>query len=145
MKTCYLDANVLVYYKDPSSAFNQISKDIIQKLIEEKWIICISPLTIDEFLYALIGLLKIAGKTNYFVYLVKYLNSVLAIPNLKINNPPEDLKKNSKIVGLMKKYSLRPRDAYHLLTILEHKVTHFATFDTDFEKVFKGGVVKLFK
>lgn len=145
MKTCYLDANVLVYYKDPSSAFNAISKNIIRKLIEEGWIISISSLAIGEFLYALIGLLKIANKKNYFTYLTKYLGSLLAIPNLKIVNPPENLEENNKIVNLMKKYQLSPRDSYHLLIMQTHKISHFATFDADFEKVFKSKIVSLYK
>lgn len=144
MTQCYLDANVLVYLKDPSSPFRQEAVKLLEKLTSEKMKIIISPLDIDEFLHATASLLRIAGASNIFKYLEKSLQFILKIPNLEIKNPPESLKENSKIVGLMKKYQLSPRDAYHLLIMKAHKISHFATFDNDFEGVFAKKLVNLF-
>lgn len=41
----------------------------------------------------------------------------------------------------MEKFVLKPRDAYHLLTMKENRIRFFATFDKDFELVFRKGVV----
>ena len=37
----------------------------------------------------------------------------------------------------MERYNLRPRDAFHFVTAIENKIQYFATFDNDFEEVFK--------
>jgi len=41
----------------------------------------------------------------------------------------------------MEKYDLCPRDAYHLLTMIYNKIDSFATFDTDFNKVFEDKLI----
>ena len=46
-----------------------------------------------------------------------------------------------KVINYMQKYHLKPRDAYHLLTIMENNIDGFATFDNDFNKVFSAKIL----
>jgi len=56
-------------------------------------------------------------------------------------NSPTGLKDQIKVVEYMEKYNLCPRDAYHLLTMIYNKIDSFATFDTDFNKVFEDKLI----
>lgn len=40
------------------------------------------------------------------------------------------------------KFNLRQRDVYHLLTMQENGIDEFATFDTDFIRVFAQKILK---
>lgn len=144
MKNCYLDANVLIYYKNEDSPYFVQSKRIIEGLVKENCSIVISPLVLDEFLYGLmIHLRRIKIKrTTAFTLLKKTLKEVLSLPNLIIINPPVEKEIQLNTLMLMERFCLLPRDAYHLLIMQEGNIDYFATFDNDFEKVFKKGMVK---
>lgn len=143
MKRCYLDANLLFYWQDPKSPFNQTATDIVERLVQGKYFVFISSLVLDEYLYTSLrfsGKSKIEMKDNLKLSLKK----VLKIPTLQLINPSLDEKKHLKVIDLIAKYNLHPRDAYHLFIMLENKVKSLATFDNDFDKVFKKGVIKKF-
>ena len=55
---------------------------------------------------------------------------------------PSDKDHLPEIMRLMRKYNLKPRDAYHLLTMLENEIEYIATYDKDFDKVIKSGIIK---
>lgn len=114
------------------------SVETIVSLIQEKSQLCISPLVLDEFLYVLSYILK---KTGTSELLDPSLHDILQLPELKIITTPAEKEAQAMILNYMEHYSLRPRDAYHLLTMKYHDITHFFTFDTDFEKVFKKGEI----
>lgn len=138
MKKCYLDTNILIYLKNNDSPFHSESVNVIKYLTKKNYSLTISPLIIDEFLHQFRFLLinqKQKGSTIYS-NLTKALKQVIALPNLKILNPPLTSQAQLKVIKLMQKFSLRPRDAYHLLTMKHHQVKYFATFDQDFNQVF---------
>lgn len=137
MGKCYLDANVLIYFVQKKSPFHQKSLSVLTSIIKSKLklIPVISPLCLDEFLYHIHG--KISQKTID-------LKSILKIPNLAIVNPSVKPKDQMKVLRLMDKFKLRPRDAYHLLTMQSNKIKYFATFDNDFNSVFSASLVKRF-
>lgn len=95
----------------------------------------ISPLCLDEFIYNFPG----SQKQKFLAF-----KKILKFPNLTIVNPPTDTKSQAKIIKIMKKFNLGPRDAYHLLTMKHHKIKYFATFDTDFDPVFASNSLKQF-
>lgn len=138
MRNCYLDANVLVYYKNEESPFFRKADAILHYLVENGWNLFISPLVLDEFLYAISILLqkKEPKKSDVFRLLKETLKEVLALPNLKIINPPLTKRAQLKVVPLMEKFNLRPRDAYHLSIMQVNNIQSFATFDDDFRAVF---------
>ena len=140
MKKCYLDANVLIYFKDEDSSHHNLSVETITKLTKEGVNLVISPLVLDEFLYVLQYLLRKSENKNKI--LTKALSDVLQLPHLKLISPPIEKEAQHFVLSYMENFNLRPRDAYHLLTMTYHEVTHFVTFDTDFASVFKGGIVK---
>lgn len=145
MKKCYLDSNVLIYFKDQNSPYYQQALKTILKLNPQKFQLYISPLSLDEFLYSLQFILKQAGITqkNISLLLKNALHSILAFEHLAIVNPPTGKNKNKLVPKIMQDFNLHPRDAYHLLTMKEHGINIFATFDKDFKKVTEKKVVEL--
>lgn len=142
MKKCYLDSNLLVYLKNESSPHHTKSVTIITTLAKKQTSIYISPLTIDEFLHSFQRELRYYKHPNIFPALKKALDDILHIPLLTIINIPTDNNNQLKIVELMEKFSLHSRDAYHLLTMINNNIDLFATFDTDFRKVFASKILK---
>lgn len=145
MNSCYLDANLLVYFKSESSDLYIQSKSLLKRASENNLAFSISPLCIDEFLYASIKEFARKKLPIDKYYLQYHLKSILTLPNLSILNPPIDPESQLEVISLMQKYSLRPRDAYHLLIMRSNKIKYFATFDRDFDKVFQANIVKRFK
>lgn len=143
MKKCYIDSNILVYFKDDDSIGFKSCCDLIVKLTSEETILYISPLCLDEFMYQFgIALKKKFPKEQIYKNLRISLESILEIPLINIINPPTDFEAQEKIIELMEKYSLRPRDAYHLLTMQMNNIDSFATFDNDFKKVFAEKILQ---
>ncbi|MBU2577645.1 type II toxin-antitoxin system VapC family toxin [Patescibacteria group bacterium] len=136
MNKCYLDSNFLIYFKNESSPYHQQAVKTISKLVGDYVMLFISPLVIDEFLHSFSLELKKGRIKDIYANLKRALQDILSIPDLCLINPP--LEKNSQIevITLMRKYNLRARDAYHFLIMQANDIPFFATFDTDFEKVF---------
>lgn len=141
-KACYLDANILVFYKDVSSDQHDQAVGIIEKLVADNFRLFISSLALDEFLFAALYYLRKKKVKDIKSDLKDLLSSILEIPNLEIVNPPIDKNQQLKVVDLITNFTLAPRDAYHLLVVLENKIQYLAIFDNDFDKVFKAKVVK---
>lgn len=138
MKNCYLDSNVLIYFKTEDVKQHPLAVNCLNRLLKSQTNLYLSPLVLDEFLYVVFYLLKKDTGLQSFALLKKFLNDILMIPRLTILNPPADNTSQLKIISLMQKYSLKPRDAYHLLIMQTNHIDSFATFDTDFTKVFRS-------
>lgn len=143
MKKCYLDSNILINFKNLQSSFHQKTKELLTELANSSYKLCISSLTLDEFLYQLQQILLYQKKKNIFQRLSLALKSILDLPRLALVNPPVSKKKQSQIIEYMKKYGLRPRDAFHLLIMKENKIKFLATFDKDFKKAVKAGEIEV--
>jgi predicted nucleic acid-binding protein len=135
MDKCYLDANLLIYFVQKNSPLHQKSISLLTSITESRLIPVITPLCIDEFLYHTHG--SIAQKSID-------LKAILKIPNLTIANPSIVPKDQMKVIKLMDRFKLRPRDAYHLLAMQSNKIKYFATFDSDFNSVFSAGLIRKF-
>lgn len=145
MGKCYLDSNILIAFKDESSPFHQLSKEIIKSLIKKSITLVISPLTLDEFLFQIYYLLpsEIKKKREVcFKILEKALRDILSLPDLKIVSSPVDSRSQLKVVRFMERYNLKPRDAYHLLIVFSQKIERIATFDSDFGEIEKVEIVR---
>lgn len=140
----YLDANTLVYFKNEESPHFVEARTIIERFAAEGEAIMISHLAIDEFLWALLVLFKErrVSKGETWKMIRKALDDILNIPSLCIVAPPEERNKQQEVVGYMEQFSLRPRDAYHLFIMREHRIRRFATFDHDFDSVFKSKLLE---
>ena len=143
MKKCYLDTNVLLCYKNEDSPLLLESKRLIKNLLDESFVICVSSLILDEFLHSLQFIILRKKKVkNIYSILREILQDILKLPRLEIVTPPKTKVAQIKVVSMMENYNLHPRDAYHLLIMSENKIDTFATFDSDFKKVFKEGILK---
>lgn len=143
MKKCYLDSNVLINFKNVQSPFHQETKVLLTNLTNASYRLYISSLTLDEFLYQLQQILLYRKQRNIFPKLSLALKSILDLPGLSLVSPSVNKKSHLKIIDYMENYSLRPRDAYHLLTMKENKIRSLVTFDQDFKRASKVGEVKI--
>lgn len=137
-KKCYLDSNVLVYFKNEDSPFFAKTTKIVSKLSKSGYFFYISSLVLDEFLFQVKYLLRKKHsdkKTN--VLLKEILQDILDLPRLEIVAGGLDKDRYVDIVEYMSKFNLRPRDAFHLKCMKDNDISFFATFDKDFEKVFR--------
>ena len=142
MQKCYLDSNILVYFKDELSPFHQQVVLHLNSLIKQEFQFSISSLVLDEFIYAFkYGLLQKKEK-RLFSELKRAMNEIFLLPRLNLVNPPLDFKKQRSVVVLMGKYHLGPRDAYHLLIMKSNQIDSFFTFDQGFKEVFANKIIK---
>lgn len=143
MKTCYLDANLLLYFNNPDSSFYSQADLILSKLINDAWQLFLSPLVLDEYFHNTLRFTKLP-RGEALKVLIKSFNKIIKLPNIFLVNPTQDLKTQIKVLKLMITYQLRARDAYHLFIMKENKIKYFATFDHDFDSVFRKGLVRKF-
>lgn len=136
MKKCYLDSNFLVYWKNDQAPQYKEAVTTLLTLRERDISIFVSPLILDEFIHAIILEARNHRSKHVFDDASIALKTLLDLPLLSVINPPTDRESHLKVIPLMQTYSLRPRDAYHLLTMQSNDIDGFATFDTDFAKVF---------
>lgn len=141
MKKCYLDANVLIHLKNKDSSEHDRALSLLITLIKEQFALYITPLIIDEFIHTMFFLKRIKKLTGT-IDLRNDLQELLDLPRLSIINPPVDKSSQLLVLDFMQKYKVRPRDAYHLLTMLSNSIDIFATFDKDFNKVFAAKILK---
>ena len=136
MTKCYLDSNVLIYWTNELAPLHTQANTTIETVQKNKVDVCLSPLVLDEFLHATLLRARLNYIKDPYADVILALQRVLEIPLLSVVNPPIDPSRHIEVVSLMKTYSLRPRDAYHLLTMQSNDIDGFATFDTDFSRVF---------
>lgn len=143
MKKCYLDSNVLVYYKDENSPHQQKASNLISSLMPEEYELYLSSLVIDEFIHSLLFILKQnkIQPAEKFRRLDEGLSSILQFQHVRIINPSSSKESNMRMIDMMRDFHLNPRDAYHLLIMQENGIEEFATFDNDFRYVFRGKVL----
>lgn len=144
MKKCYLDSNVLVYFKDDQSPHFPTATKLLSSLIPEEYELYLSSLTIDEVLHSLLFVYKFKKNLNVeqSERLNEALKSILNLQHIKIVNPSTNKENNLKIIKIMQDFHLGPRDAYHFLTMQENNISEFATFDNDFKQVFAKKLLK---
>lgn len=136
MMKCYLDSNILMYWQNDAAPQHKEALRIIERLEQDKILLYISPLVIDEYIHVMILEARVNKIRNFYDVARKGLDYLLALPLLTIIPTPADVPSQKQMLMLMETYSLHPRDAYHLLTMQTHDIDSFATFDTDFSKVF---------
>lgn len=143
MKTCYLDANLLLYFNSLDSPFHSQADLILSKLINDSWQLFLSSLVLDEYFHNTLRFTKLSRKEALAV-LTESFNKIIKLPNIRLINSGQNINMQRKVLSFMAKYGLRPRDAYHLFIMLENKVKYLATFDNDFDLCFEKGLVSKF-
>ena len=79
--------------------------------------------------------LKRYGQNNIYDKLEHFMEQIFKIPYLEIVHTPSDRQSQIMALNFMKRYTLNPRDAYHLVTVVYNNIQYIATFDQDFEHV----------
>jgi len=140
MKKVYLDSSILVSCQIDNHPFYKKTVEIINRLQKEKCQFFLSPLTIDEYLYALF---KYFNK-GYFKNPNKIKQSLKNIQNLNLNYIQVNWNKKAVLLifNIIQKHNLKPRDAFHLKTARDNNIKYLATLDKDFDKIFKKGLIK---
>ncbi len=141
---CYIDTNVLVHFKNEDSDLHKITVNKLKNLLSEGNTLYISSLILDEFLYVFSKLLRKVTKEEKLVYdlLKKALESILEMP-FELIEMPADKNVHKDSVYFMRRFNMRPRDVYHLKIMQENSVEYLFTYDRDFQKIAKTGLIKL--
>lgn len=142
MTKCYLDSNVLVYWKNDRAPQHTEASNRLARLREHDVLVFLSSLVLDEYMHAIMLETKRHRIGDPLNSAAIALRDALALPLLSIINPPTDPNAHLEVVSLMKTYFLRPRDAYHLLTMQANDIDGFATFDNDFTHVFAANLLE---
>lgn len=143
MNGCYVDANILVNYKNEDSSLHQTATEVLTSLVVENQPLLISPLVIDEFLNPMKYILD--QRKNVYTHLRRALREILTLPKITVVNPSSELKTQMEVIKIMEKYKLQPRDAYHLLVMRTNEIQYFATLDTDFKLAFEKKAIRQYK
>lgn len=128
---------------DSTAQFHERSKQILTKLVSENWEIDLSALVLDECFHNSLRFSKKTKKEALRQLKLRY-RRFIKLPKLNLIIHLPQLKKHTTVLNLMEKYNLRARDAYHLFTMKENKIKYLATFDNDFEEIFKKGLIHKF-
>jgi predicted nucleic acid-binding protein len=141
---CYLDTNILIGYSIINSPHHVNSLELLSKLMRNKLELFVSPLVLDEFVYAYMKLMKHDSISldleDFQVFCLKMFEFL----NLKVVLSPKDTHHFLQIIKFVEKFGLKPRDSYHLYYMKSNSIDYFATFDLDFEKVFESKFMKRF-
>lgn len=129
MKEVYIDTNIFlnaVLYNIEENLEAQKAHEFLKKIINKNILGITSVLTWDEFIWVVI---QQFGRE----IAVKKGNEFLLFPNVSFENIT--FKTIMKAQNLISKYNIRPRDAIHSASALEHNVSTIITFDKDFDKI----------
>ena len=146
-KKAYLDANVLIAHQTRGHSHFQRAKDLLDELWQNRVQLVISSLTIDEFWYGISFILREQGENKPFsahgLIFSKVLNNILSWRNIDLVSFQNSASELKKVLELIKKFNLRPRDAFHLRIMQQQRTNKLVTFDTDFQKVQKWGIIEI--
>ncbi len=122
----YLDANIFLYASLDDKEKGDKCRQILTKVSKEKLLGATSSLTWDEIVHSV---WKNKGRDIAIIEGEIFLK----FPKLKIlQNTNNTIARAQQVIS---KYNLKPRDAIHVATMLEFKITEIISDDTDFDKV----------
>src|SRR3989338_9490914 len=122
----YLDANFFIFAVLDTTKKGESARNLQRTIANGEEKACTSVLTIDEVMWVLLR----NGKKEF---LRKIIKEIYALPNVEIHG----MSSLTPLRGLefMEKYSLKPRDALHVATMIELGIQKIVSDDGDFDKV----------
>lgn len=129
MDQVYIDTNVFlnaILYDIKENLEAKKAHEFLQKVINNDILGITSVLTWDEFVWVInqqLGREIAIEKGNVF----------LLFPNISFENITSNT--IMKAQDLISKYKIRPRDAIHSASALEHNISVIITFDKDFDEI----------
>jgi predicted nucleic acid-binding protein len=125
----YLDSNVFIYpviYQAEYEPKAKRAKQILQNIENGKTDAYTSTLTWDEVVWVISRTLNRSEGINQG-------KKLLDFPNLKLI--PADSQVLSRAQRLIEKHKIRPRDAIHVASALERKITEIISDDSELEAI----------
>lgn len=145
----YLDANSIIAHQITNHPFYEKALKIIDSYFQQEFIFVISSLTMDEFMYGIIKAQKIINKNKQFEDVVnelkKVTKAVFVWKNLELVDFQHTTSELLSVISLMKKYHLKPRDAFHLRIMQQQNIGNFITFDSDFDMIAKSEKINIIR
>ena len=121
----FADANLFVYAELDNTEKGDLARKFIELAINKNIKIAISVLVLDEIAWAV-------KKLSNYDNAIEYCEKIIELPNLEILSLPSSLV--PKIIKYMK-LGIKPRDAIHIATMLEHGIFTIVSDDSDFDKI----------
>lgn len=147
----YLDSNFLVAYFVPHHSNHDKSVIIFAKLLSQNNVLHLSPLVIDETLHAIRNEYNVLRKKNkqspqshafFFNELKVVIDHLIQFSQIKIRQFEGSVNNCcSSAVDNIKKYSLAPKDAFHLAYMQDWDVDYVVTNDSHFTSLAKDGIL----
>lgn len=146
----YLDSNFLVAYFVPHHSDHHKSVITFANLLSQNNTLHLSPLVIDETLHAIRNEYNALRKKNkllpqphafFFNELKGVIDQLIQFSQIKIRQFEGSINNGcSSTVDNIKKYSLAPRDAFHLAYMQDWGVDYIVTNDSNFTSLAKDGI-----
>lgn len=122
----YLDSNLVIYAILDETETGEWSRDVLERVQNEKMFACTSFLTFDEVYYKV-------NKVKGTGIAVKNLEAFLTIPNLRFINVDDSVV--WKALELIRKYKILPRDAIHAASAFITGAEIIYSQDSDFDNI----------
>jgi predicted nucleic acid-binding protein len=128
----FLDANVLVYSIDKTSEQHNEAVEVIQRLLDERTVLCTSHHVIEEVLHIVQRLPK-SGTS-----LSKVVEEINSIPDLTLIEPATNIDFARRYTTLSQKLNAGVNDALILQLMLDSGITRLFSYD---KKLLKQAMV----
>jgi uncharacterized protein len=125
----YLDSNVFIYpviYQAESEPKAKKAKELLLSVEKGRLVAYTSTLTWDEVVW-------VVSKTMGRAEGVNQGKKLLGFPNLKFISTDNSVISHAQ--RLSEKYKINPRDAIHLASALEKKITEIVSDDSELDKL----------
>ena len=141
--SCYLDASFLVSIFASNHDYHKASTILLVKLLKEKINMFISCLALDETLvHVKVTLEKQVLKekrkpfSDFYEKFKEIFDAISEYPSMKIIQFENDLDKGlDNVLENIKKYDLRPRDAFHYAMMQDLNIKCIVAKDRHFDKL----------
>ncbi len=130
----YLDANFFIFALFDTTTKGRNARKIQKKIIEGEIRAVTSALTLDEIMWVLV-------KNRKEHLMEEVIKDIYAMPNLEIKEVSPLIP--IEALSFIKKYSLTPRDAFHIAIMKELRVKRIISDDKDFDRVREIKRIKL--
>jgi len=122
----YSDSNIIIYAILDDSEKGEWSRDVLEKVQNEKMHACTSFLTFDEIFYKV---KKVSGNDDA----LKNIEAFLTMPNMRFIDVNDSV--IWKTLELIREYKLHPRDGIYAATALIAGADSIYSEDVDFDRV----------
>ncbi|MEW5955294.1 MAG: type II toxin-antitoxin system VapC family toxin [Candidatus Micrarchaeota archaeon] len=122
----FLDTNLFIFAFYEKSAKGERAQNILDEIVRGKARAATSALVLDEVMWAI-------TKNYSSTEIPSVIERVYDVPNVVVIGV--DAEAPRLAIEVMKKYGLKPRDAFHAATMLQNEIFTIVSDDADFDRV----------